>query len=42
MRKNIALINTFIKRIYFSKSAKLVTIFIKYTISNILKDKRKK
>ncbi len=42
MRKNIALINIFIKRIYFNKSAKSIIAFTKYTISNILKSKKKK
>ncbi len=42
MRKNIASINTFIKKIYFNKSAKFVTTFTKYTILSILKDKKKR
>ncbi len=41
MRKNLALINIFIKKIYLNKSAKSITTFIRYTISNILKNKKK-
>jgi len=41
VRKNITSINAFIKKTYLNKSAKSITIFTKYTILSILKDKNK-